>query len=254
MSVGSRTQRSEDGLGYHRFCLGLVSLDFDDGSSVSNDKKFSWDGLWTGIRPTGVAEIIIGQQIVSVYGSFDYDNSNRFYLLGSDGGNDMGEAGESEIEWQVVNEGALANENALTVSVLRSTRVEYFNAVGHTRITQSFRPDDYPCFSAFPEPDIEPQPACPSVQDCGVLINSRPISGHINFIFNCVQPQINTSRTINKGSSFSIRTAGTGAVSIRTIYVFGDQETLNHPEPQSCSNQPIDCCSFDDNYLSYLIK
>jgi hypothetical protein len=231
-----------------------VSLDFEDGSTVNKGNLFTWDGLWTGIRPTGVAEIIIGQQVVSVYGSFDYDSTNRFYFLSSSGGNDIGENGESRIEWQRINEGALINEKALTVSTLQSTRVEYFNAIGKTTINQSFKPDDYACFTSFPTADINPEPSCAAVQACGSSINSRPIAGHLNFLFNCSQPQLNTNRPVNKGSSFSIRTVGIGAVSIRAIYVFGSDELLQHPEPQVCSNAPIDCCSYDDNYLSYLIK
>jgi hypothetical protein len=254
MSVGCRTAKAESGYGYHRFCLGIVSLDFEDGSTVNKGNLFTWDGLWTGIRPTGVAEIIIGQQVVSVYGSFDYDSTNRFYFLSSSGGNDIGENGESRIEWQRINEGALMNEKALTVSTLQSTRVEYFNAIGKTTINQSFKPDDYACFTSFPTADIDPEPSCAAVQVCGSSINSRPIAGHLNFLFNCSQPQLNTNRPVNKGSSFSIRTVGIGAVSIRAIYVFGSDELLQHPEPQVCSNAPIDCCSYDDNYLSYLIK
>lgn len=254
VSVGSRSEKSDD-YGYHRYCLGIVSLDFDDGSSVIKDQPFSWDGLWTGIRPTGVAEIMLGQQITSVYGSFDHDNTNRFYFLASySGGNDIGENGESRIQWQRVNEGALYSQQEPAISTLKSTRVEYFNAVGKTEIRQSFKPDDYPCFAEFPEADVMPEPACPELQECGSLINSRPLSGHLNFMYNCVDPQINTNRPMNKGASFSIRTTGTGAVSIRSIIVFGDTTQLPHPEPQSCSNQPIDCCFYDDNYLSYLIK
>jgi hypothetical protein len=254
VSVGARTQKGEDQFGYHRYCLGIVSLDFDDGSSVVKDQPFSWDGLWTGIRPTGVAEIMIGQQLVSVYGSFDYDNTNRFYLLANTGGNDIGEHGESLIEWQRINEGALYDEKGISLSSISSTRVEYFNVIGPTEINQSFKPDDYSCFVSFPSTDVINSPSCPAVQECDSLINSRPLSGHINFIYNCVQPQVNTNRPMNKGSSFSIRTTGKGAVSIRSVYVFGSAEPIPHPEPQACSVTPIDCCSYDDNYLSYLIK
>lgn len=254
MSVGSRTQKGLDEYGYHRYCLGIVSLDFDDGSSVQRAKKFAWDGIWTGIRPTGVAEVLIGQQLVSVYGSFDHDNVNRFYMLGSGDGNDIGENGESPIEWKFTNEKALMSENALTLSSLVSTRVEYFNGRGKVAIRQSFKPDDYSCFIMMPDPEVEPEPNCNVNQTCGGPINSRPISGHVNFLYNCFQPQINTSRPVNKASSFSIRTSGTGAVSIRSVYVFGQEEVLNHPEAEACSNEPIDCCLDDDNFLSYLIK
>ena len=67
--------------GRHRFGQGIVSLDFDKGSTTQPKSGFSWDGVWTGINPVqlSVVSTLEGDRCFSC--SFDEDGQNRIYEI-----------------------------------------------------------------------------------------------------------------------------------------------------------------------------
>ena len=74
--------------GAHRYGLGMVSIDFDRGSSVSPKPGFAWDGLWTGPRPCAFAQLTVDGNLRTFILSHDTDGLNRIYeqqSLGTDG-------------------------------------------------------------------------------------------------------------------------------------------------------------------------
>jgi hypothetical protein len=83
--------------GKHRFGNGLVVGDFHSGASVAPD-NISWDGLWTGPRVTGIAQMLMGTRKRCVFSSYDTDGINRLYMLNDFAGNDITYKGETQVK------------------------------------------------------------------------------------------------------------------------------------------------------------
>lgn len=64
--------------GTHRYGMGMISacLQKKNGASF-----LSWEGLWTGIRPTGIVTTNVGNIKRTYISSFDADKQNRIYFL-----------------------------------------------------------------------------------------------------------------------------------------------------------------------------
>jgi hypothetical protein len=81
--------------GNHRYNRGILSLDLDQASGVSGDASYNWDGLWTGIRPTGLLKI--GK--VAFAFSFDVDGENRVYEITKKGKSDLVNENHVQTAW-----------------------------------------------------------------------------------------------------------------------------------------------------------
>ena len=94
-TVAHRKEKSKEA-GVHRFALGIVSacLQKKDGQSF-----LSWEGLWTGIRPTGMVSTNVGNIKRTYISSYDADGQNRIYFLDEKSrNNDSSLIGESKIK------------------------------------------------------------------------------------------------------------------------------------------------------------
>jgi hypothetical protein len=81
--------------GNHRFSRGMLALDLDQASGVTGDSSYNWDGLWTGIRPTGLLRL--GKRAFAF--SYDADGSNRIYEITKDGKSDVVNDTHVPTEW-----------------------------------------------------------------------------------------------------------------------------------------------------------
>lgn len=84
--------------GLHRYGLGLVSLDFDKGSTVNAKAGFAWDGLWTGLNFVQLVNLYVDTEERCLALSFDDDGVNRVYEITKNLSNDYGPSGEVPIE------------------------------------------------------------------------------------------------------------------------------------------------------------
>ena len=152
-------EQNTSGFGDHRFHNGLVSLDFDRNSTVNPDSGFGWDGLWTGIRPTGLAALGIDQTERAFAFSYEPDGTNHIYEM-------MPSAAEGPDSYYD-SDGAL--QNSRTVSHFITKAFSSFSEAGNIRTMKkfigggrsrirwsgymnyevSFRPDDYPCWTSL---------------------------------------------------------------------------------------------------------
>jgi len=90
--------------GAHRYGLGMVSIDFDRGSSVSPKPGFAWDGLWTGPRPCAFSQLTVDGNLRTFILSHDADGKNRIYEQNGVGdGVDLIEGTEKPIESSYVS-------------------------------------------------------------------------------------------------------------------------------------------------------
>lgn len=253
MSVGSRNEApSSDQYGYHRYCLGLVSLDLDNGSTVVQDEPFTWDGLWTGPRVTGAAELIVSSEKHGFVFSLDTDKKNRVYRVGSGVQNDTTASGEKEIVAAFKNEGVFFDPSK--THVFSSTKVKFANAIGNIKIKQSFAPEDYQYFEELPYKEREGRFCLGTATDgdCFSGSTSAPLSGSVSFKAGCARPRIGTTFSTMKGEWFSLVTEFEGAMTIRYIQAYADESIVDKMdlEPKKIT-EPISYCGFAQEALSY---
>jgi hypothetical protein len=72
--------------GSHRYFRGIISLDIDHASGLAGGSLMNFDGLWTGIRPTGLVRV----RDRAFAMSYDGDGINRLYEITKGIGNDNG--------------------------------------------------------------------------------------------------------------------------------------------------------------------
>lgn len=253
MSVGSRNEIPENNeYGYHRYCLGMVSLDFDSGSTVLSDEPFTWDGLWTGPRVTGATEIIVaGEQRGFVF-SFDTDRKNRVYWLAAGIKNDATVNGEKEIVCAFKNEGLFFDPGK--TNIFSSTKVKFANAIGGIKIKQYFSTEDYQYLEELPYKEREGR-FCQSQAndtDCLAESTSAALSGSVTFKAGCSRHRIGTTQSTTKGEWFSLLTEFQGAMTIRYIQAYSDESIVDKMdlEPKKIT-EPIYYCGFAQDALNY---
>jgi hypothetical protein len=129
--------------GKHRFGNGLVVCDFASGSSAAPD-AISWDGLWTGPRVTGIAEVLFGTEKKCVFSSYDKDGVNRLYIIRRFRGPDILSERTSEIE-SMYSFGAMFDgitvdsSNDIGQYTINAAAVFYDEAIGQFEISADFR-------------------------------------------------------------------------------------------------------------------
>lgn len=77
VSVSHRKEISVE-MGVHRYGDGIISSCIQ---KTESGPCMAWEGLWTGIRPTGMAVSTVGNTKRLYISSFDHDKQNRIYLL-----------------------------------------------------------------------------------------------------------------------------------------------------------------------------
>lgn len=146
MSCAVRGEQSEE-YGNHRFGLGMVVLDLDRGSTINpTDEGFSWDGLWTGPRPTGMATVSIDNYPKHYVASYDSDGKNRIYLLTHLSENDKSNGVRSKIKsfysfgdlFEIQNDG-----QEVACSTFSGAWIYFSDVTSKAYISSSHRPDRY---------------------------------------------------------------------------------------------------------------
>lgn len=131
------------GVGKHRFGNGLVVCDFASGSNAASD-SISWDGLWTGPRVTGIAEVLFGTEKRCIFSSYDKDGINRLYVIRRFRGPDILSDGPREIE-SMYSFGAMFDgitpdsSSGLGKYTVNGSAVMYDNAIGKCEVSAKYR-------------------------------------------------------------------------------------------------------------------
>ena len=129
--------------GKHRFGNGLVVGDLASGTNSSPD-QISWDGLWTGPRITGIAQMFVSGQKRSIFSSYDTDGINRLYMLSQFRGDDMVLDGQRKIvsmySFGNMFDGISVDSNAgLQEYSLNNSTVFYSDSIGKCSISADYR-------------------------------------------------------------------------------------------------------------------
>lgn len=134
-----------DEFGHHRYHNGIVSLDLDQPSG-RDDTKFSWDGLWTGIRPCGFVKI--GGRCFAF--SHDTDGENRIYEVKKRGLNDRFDGQMVQTEWFYLTKqfawDASQRTNAFETKQLLGGDAWISQIHDKVKIGIDYRADNSPCW------------------------------------------------------------------------------------------------------------
>jgi len=253
VGVGARSEFAENPVyGNHRYCVGMVSLDLDDGSTVSPDEPYTWDGLWTGPRITGAAEVIVTSEKYCFVFSFDEDKINRVYQVGMGIDNDQTPNGEKEISWSFKNEGMFLTPGR--THVFESIKTKFYNVKNSLKIRQLFTPEDYQGMQELPyKESVKRFCTTDSEDECFTDEISGLVSGVLNTKVGCSSPRIGYNGSTQRGEWFSVVTELEGAGTIRYIHAFANEALEEKIEIEAkCVDKPINFCGHSQEALAYI--
>lgn len=230
---------------HHRYALGLVGLDLHRGSISVPDAR-SWDGLWTGLRITGIASLTIGKERNCYFCSYDKDGVNRIYYISDHAGDDASFEKEKKVESMYVMDNlldGLSSQGAdIVVSKIDNDSIFYGNSIGEVLIKGDYNSNfDTNYNSLYPEKAIGKLPNedyCLYDTDNGSW--TSPSASQL---------------TEKSGFSFGLRTVIKGSIDIHcNVVKSGNPKALPLTVTTSCGDQEF--AGYEDSsydYFTYLI-
>lgn len=217
----------------HRFALGIVSLDLNRGSN-SVTEHMSWDGLWTGPRITGMADVHIASEHRCIFASFDSDHRNRLYILSPHRGDDIIPTGQRKIKGMYsfgnLFDGLAVDAREAQMTTIKNHAVLYSDCVGIAYVSAAYSPgyssnwfqmytgrqiglkeSDENFLFDITSSAFKGDSACPTTENSG----RRSISSYV----------------------FAVRTEIEGSVIIRGNFLTGDQSAFNLSFEKSCDKE-----------------
>lgn len=244
---------------HHRFALGLVSLDLYRGSVSVPDSR-SWDGLWTGLRCTGIASLTIGKERDCYFCSYDRDKTNRIYYISDFAGDDSYfintgnvrdpvSVTERKIESMYLMENLFdglgaESRNSIVHAKIENDSIFYSKAIGKVELEGHFNSNfDVNFHSLYDSENIGKVP-----QEEYCLYD--PVNG------NWSSSGINN--TIERdGFEFGLRTLIKGSVNIHcNILKTSSPSAMSLTKTASCNSDSVTESGYEDSdydYFSYFI-
>lgn len=228
----------------HRFALGLVSLDLNRGSNSVTD-NISWDGMWTGPRFTGIAEIGIGNAKRCVFSSFDSDGKNRLYLLSPFRGDDITGAGQRKIKsmysFGAIFDGLTPDAVDVKVTTIKNNVVFYSDCVGTAVVAAAYSPGfSHNWFSMYEGRQIGLNPK----EDNFLFdVGSNAFKGDSA----CSVTEESGNRAVSS-YVFALRMAIEGSVIIQANMLTGDQIAMSTSFEKACPREAGYAIDAYDNF------
>jgi hypothetical protein len=167
---------------YHR---GIGSLDLDLISRLKGKLPPAYDGVWTGLRPTGMMTgQFAGIERAFIFSLNPDSNTNELWELHKESGYDTQDDEESRIGCAIETR-AMIFDSPVTLNKLQNLEVWVDNVIGTVTIGAQFRPDSYPCWISWPCSD---KTFCAKDRDCSDDLSCKPLETynpgyypHVNF-------------------------------------------------------------------------
>lgn len=260
MSCAIRSALSK-GYGIHRFGLGLVSLDFDRGNStVRSDEGFSWDGLWTGPRVTGMAQLQVDRFETNFVFSYDSDEKNRIYVLEKDSlRNDNIDGVDKPIEGFYII-GDLFNSTDPTGLPIKGKMLgtmAYLSDINEeSSISMDYRPDRYPLWDEIMCKNVVGSECTDKDDNCFNAVK------RYSDVVGSESPDSTKSRSavshsLNQGWAFQVKTNITGVLTVNRIAAEAKvtkMESLSNSalfRVEACYPEREKGCNEVEEYFSY---
>lgn len=156
---------------YHR---GAGAMDLDLISRLGQKSPPVYDGIWTGIRPTGMMTGSFSMLERAFIFALDYPgtNKNELWELHQESDYDVEDGVESRIG-AAIETRAMNFGSPVTMDKLQNLEVWVDNVVGTVTMGAQFRADTYPCWLSWPCPD---KTFCSKDRDCSDDLSCKPLA------------------------------------------------------------------------------
>lgn len=182
---------------YHR---GFGALDFDLISRLGQKAPPVYDGVWTGIRPTGMMTGNFENQERAFIFALSDTNKNELWEIHRESGYDTEDGVESRVG-SAIETRAMNFGSPITLDKLQNLEVWVDEVVGTVTMGAQFRADGYPCWVSWP---CEEKTFCAKDRDCSDDLSCKPIQAYNPGYF----PRVNFGQppdTCNALTKFPIR-------------------------------------------------
>lgn len=255
----------EDSADGNQFILsnGMVSLDFDAGSTVTPDSEFAWDGLWTGLRVTAAAEVHSDSAPRYFFVDAGKDGVNRiFELLEDSKSNDFVNGKEVGIQSFYTQERLFSQLNPreeLIYKQLRGSYIRYRDAIGRVELSQYFRNSDYGCwFDLVIDRLLSDVPLNKSECYEDYINGKKPINGYMySDLPRTDLFEQGSDRSATEDESFDALTKLVGVVTITRNQLIATPKKKEPRYTDKCENdfsEAVRCCKNSDLEYSYNIS
>ncbi len=244
---------------------GLVALDFNNISSITQRSQPAYDGLWTGLP---ILQLVRGRfngvERCFVF-ALDGNGAITLSVLGADGTARFDYDGTDEVPMQcwIESPALLGREGEPRSFILKRLLAAdlWLNSLsgtgsGDITITPLFRSDHYPCYVNWCDPFVICAPACAQPENCTQPITTQP--QYATFL-RLPQPPDDcnrvTDRPFRTGYFFQIKLAWTGHLAFHNLSLWASAQPENL-DSRSCSVSPtctvLQCCG--DGLFTYSIE
>ncbi len=230
----------------HRFGNGLVVLDLSAGS-ISTPDSISWDGLWTGPRVTGIAQLVLCTERRCIFSSYDKDGKNRLYSLSRFRGDDFTYEGNKKVA-SMYSFGSMLNgigtdsTSSPKVFTLIGSIISYRDCIDENNIEIDVRNEHTSNWSSFTSSFIGENPGDFLIYDMRSGVKSLSING------NC---SVTEGRFGNSGSLFLVRTKISGTVKLTSNSLLADISDLNVSYSSPCADKLAGIVEDEYEYFQY---
>lgn len=234
--------------GKHRFAEGLVVFDMSPGTNSSPD-QISWDGLWTGPRVTGTAQMVFGTEKRAIFSSYDRDGINRLYILSRFRGDDTLAGGDSKVVsmytfGNMFDGISTDSANSPQVFSLSGSIVLYSDCINEAYISADFRSGYSKNWFQFYKDGViglDPEDDTLIYDVDNGQFNSGSVTG-------C---SVTEGKKQIVGTSFDLRMKISGSVMIRANLLLSEKTEMQLSKTSSCSTEKATLQEDEYEYFQY---
>lgn len=255
-SVGHKKKEVDghDGV-FHRYATGIVVADLNRGSSF-NKEPIRWDGIWTGLRVTGMAEGVIGGIKKGFFTSLCSDGKNRIFSLSNEREDYCDASGYRKIKSSYLI-GSLFSGETIANKTLNGAVVLFKGVFEETLISIDYSSDGYECYSPLDSKRVGCDNFCQSSvienKQTGESCNNGDVYRSISGIWKTKAPCISDSKidkSLSYGYSFSVKIKIEGFAKIIRCDILssGEEKPKFSIECENSECKGYSCCEEEENY------
>lgn len=242
MPMMERNQNTD--WGYHRYHRGLLVLDCNPQSVLTNAGVAAWQGMWTGPRPTAMVEGIVTGTHRAFCMSYDADGVNRLYEFGLPGsGTDDIILNRKKKIVSFFDTPFLFGQgtNRFVHKQLSGCDIELSNLKEEVDISIKWKPDNAPCFVPWKTHRIGCE--CQESGDCSFITQD---AGWVRKNFgdparNTEIPGSNIPADIFRSAIYRVKLTGSGRVD-RFGVTMNPKSQTNKEDCRSAQNCNVSAC------------
>lgn len=210
---------SISGNGSHRYHQGMMVLDLDRSAEKLSGQQISWEGLWTGIRPTALVNGRFNGARRAFVFSYDADGQNRIYEIANSvhSGNDFNDqvnGNEVQTKWFYCTKrydwSSSENSNSFEMKKIVGGEMHISEIRDRVSVESWYRSDNRPDFY----PLLAPTPYGPKLSGWNF---TAPRWKRFKFLTPKEDVPIGQSHPTSHGLQHQLMVSGQGAVRVDRV-------------------------------------